>query len=97
MSYIPKSSNVIPCRHCGKQVREDDKSCLNCGGKAPGIYSQCPNCGSSKYVYHYYGFVIQRAIAGFVLLGPLGLLGGSIGSGVVECICLECRRGVTVK
>ena len=50
----------------------------------------CPLCGSSRIQAGRKGYGVGKAAAGALLLGPLGLLGGFIGSSKVKVTCLKC-------
>lgn len=92
-SYGPSDYEYVKCRHCGKSIIESTQVCRYCNGTAPGIYTQCPTCGSNEYVWHNAGFSWIRAAVGAAAIGPLGLLNGAIGSTACECICLKCGQG----
>lgn len=51
---------------------------------------KCPRCGSSQLHSGEKGFSLGKAIAGDVLFGPIGILGGFIGSKKVMITCLKC-------
>lgn len=51
---------------------------------------RCPKCGSNQFTAGSKGFGLGKAAAGGLLLGPVGLLGGFIGSGQVTLSCLRC-------
>lgn len=51
---------------------------------------KCPECGSNQITASKKGFGLGKAAAGGLLLGPVGLLGGAIGSGKVKITCLKC-------
>lgn len=51
---------------------------------------KCPSCGSAQISAGNKGFGLGKAVAGGVLLGPVGLLSGFIGSGQVTLACLRC-------
>lgn len=51
----------------------------------------CPHCHSSRVSGGKKGFGIGKAAVGTLLLGPIGLLGGFIGSNNLEFVCLDCR------
>lgn len=86
-------SNIVPCRKCENNVSEITKVCNHCGIDSPGITSECPDCGSINYTFQTSGFTIKRALAGAILLGPIGLSAGVIGFNDVECICKNCGQG----
>ena len=50
----------------------------------------CPLCGSSRIQAGRKGYGVGKAAAGALLLGPVGLLGGFIGSSKVKVTCLKC-------
>ena len=51
---------------------------------------RCPKCGSNQLAAGSKGFGLGKAAAGGLLLGPVGLLSGFIGSGQVTLSCLRC-------
>ena len=51
---------------------------------------RCPKCGSNQFMGGQQGFGLGKAAAGGLLLGPVGLLSGFIGSGQVTLSCLRC-------
>jgi len=51
---------------------------------------KCPRCGSSQVHAGNKGFGLGKAAAGGILLGPVGLLGGLIGSKKIMVTCLNC-------
>ncbi len=51
---------------------------------------RCPKCGSTQIAAGNKGFGLGKAAAGGLLLGPVGLLGGLIGSKKVMITCLKC-------
>lgn len=79
------------CKHCGEIIdvvlREQSKSPLSAKGE-PELF--CPKCGSNSLSANKKGFGLGKAAAGAVLLGPVGLLGGLIGSGTIKVTCLSC-------
>lgn len=50
----------------------------------------CPRCGSSSIQVVKKGFSFGKAAAGGLLLGPVGLVGGAIGSNDLQRVCLNC-------
>lgn len=50
----------------------------------------CPRCGSTQLTANKKGFGLGKAAAGGLLLGPVGLLGGFLGSNKVLITCLKC-------
>lgn len=51
---------------------------------------RCPKCNSTQIAANQKGFGVGKATTGAVLLGPLGLLGGFVGSSKVKVTCLRC-------
>lgn len=51
---------------------------------------KCPRCKSIQLHAGSKGFGLGKAAAGGLLLGPVGLLGGLIGSRKVMITCLKC-------
>ncbi|MDP1859703.1 MAG: hypothetical protein Q8K82_13590 [Gemmatimonadaceae bacterium] len=51
---------------------------------------QCPKCGGEQIAGAKAGFGLGKAAVGAVALGPVGLLGGLIGSKAVRVGCLAC-------
>jgi tellurium resistance protein TerD len=53
---------------------------------------KCPQCGSTQITGGTKGFGLGKAAAGGILLGPVGLLGGMIGSKKTMVTCLKCGK-----
>lgn len=51
---------------------------------------QCPKCGSKQISAKDKGFGLGKAAVGAVVLGPVGLLGGLVGSKKTLIVCLSC-------
>ncbi|MBC9786619.1 hypothetical protein H1S01_19425 [Heliobacterium chlorum] len=51
---------------------------------------KCKKCGSSQVSVGDKGFGLGKAAIGGILLGPVGLLGGLVGSKKTVIICLKC-------
>lgn len=51
---------------------------------------RCPRCRSTQLTANRKGFGLGKAAAGGLLLGPIGLLGGFLGSSKVKITCLKC-------
>jgi len=51
---------------------------------------RCPVCNSNQITANSKGFGVGKAAAGGLLLGPVGLLGGFVGSGKVKITCMKC-------
>jgi tellurium resistance protein TerD len=51
---------------------------------------RCPKCLSAQVTAIQKGFGTGGAVLGAVLLGPIGLLGGLIGSGKPKLACMKC-------
>jgi tellurium resistance protein TerD len=53
---------------------------------------KCPKCGSTQITAGDKGFGLGKAAVGGILLGPVGLLGGMLGSKKVMITCLKCGK-----
>jgi tellurium resistance protein TerD len=51
---------------------------------------KCPRCSSTQLTADKKGFGLGKALGGGLLLGPIGLLGGFMGSKKVLITCLKC-------
>lgn len=51
---------------------------------------RCPKCNSTSIYAGKKGFGIGKALAGAVLVGPIGLLAGGIGMKKIKLTCLNC-------
>lgn len=61
-------------------------------GKQKNPEVRCPKCGAKQITTSTKGFGLGRAATGALLLGPVGLLGGFIGSTKVKLVCLNCGK-----
>ena len=50
----------------------------------------CPMCGSTELSSARKGFSGGKAVAGGLLLGPVGIVAGGLGSNKVKIHCLKC-------
>jgi hypothetical protein len=50
----------------------------------------CPKCGSNQLTANKKGFSGKKALVGDILVGPVGLLAGTIGSNKIKITCLAC-------
>jgi predicted RNA-binding Zn-ribbon protein involved in translation (DUF1610 family) len=93
-----------PCPHCGENVTipnsdgsfpaSEDPACsvapVQTAMRDPAAPVRCPRCSSAQVSANKKGFGGKGAVIGAVLLGPVGLLGGLMGSGKVKITCLKC-------
>jgi tellurium resistance protein TerD len=89
---------LMYCPYCGKELADNVNFCSGCGKKvnkeckwdSPNEEIRCPKCNSNQITAGNKGFGLGKAAAGGLLLGPVGLLGGVIGSKKVMITCLRC-------
>lgn len=79
-----------PITCCGKSIRVVYKQ-KDLGTPEP-EQIKCPSCGSNQITAGQRGFGTGNAVAGGILFGWVGLLGGLIGSNQVIVTCLKCGR-----
>ena len=58
--------------------------------ESQGTAMKCPKCGSTQFHTGDKGFSLGKAAVGNVLAGPVGLLGGLLGSKKTMITCLQC-------
>ncbi len=91
------------CANCGNKLIDSDQFCPKCGNKVKDEKTEidndtiesiirCPYCGSKHLHTDAKGFSIKKAAMGTVLIGPIGLLAGNIGSSKVKITCLKCGK-----
>lgn len=51
---------------------------------------RCPKCRSNQFTVKNKGFGLGKAAIGAIALGPVGLLGGLVGSKKIKVVCLKC-------
>ena len=51
---------------------------------------KCPRCGSTSLSGNKKGYGIGKGVVGAMVVGPLGLMAGNIGSGKVKVTCMQC-------
>lgn len=61
------------------ESNDNEKDCIN-----------CPKCKSTQFTANKKGFSLGNAITGDLLVGPVRLLGGVIGSNDIVITCLKC-------
>lgn len=61
----------------------------------PDAEIRCPKCGSSQLTANTKGYGAGKAVVGTIAFGPLGLLGGFIGSKKILITCLRCGNSWT--
>ena len=85
-------SDLVKCKTCGVEVSKTAPSCPSCGENLPGLAIKCPKCGSMSISIGQKGFGLGKSVAGAVLLGPIGLLGGVMGRKKLEITCQSCGK-----
>lgn len=53
---------------------------------------KCPKCKSTQITSKTKGFGLGKAAVGGILLGPIGLAGGLLGSKKIKVVCLKCGK-----
>ena len=100
---------LIECPDCHKQVSDAAATCPQCGRPMNAIAASAPSpptpghvcihCGSTNLSYadEKQGFGAGKAVVGALMFGPLGLLGGAIGSRKrhVHVRCNACLKTFT--
>lgn len=102
----PQPESDPRCPKCGFAFGWDGHKCSHCGNvggesQVPRVRRrprvQCPRCSSTDLSANKKGYGLGKAAAGGILLGPVGLLGGLIGSGKVVITCLSCGHAWEVR
>ncbi|WCK55580.1 TerD family protein [Aneurinibacillus sp. Ricciae_BoGa-3] len=60
------------------------------GNMYSGDMARCPRCGSTQIISGKKGFGFGKAAIGGLIFGPIGLLGGFLGSKKLEFTCARC-------
>lgn len=86
------NNTMIQCPNCKNSIQTNTKIEVKEGAISmrEDDSIKCPKCGSTQITAGNKGFGLGKAAAGAVLLGPVGLLGGVIGSKKVMVGCLKC-------
>lgn len=93
-----KEGMKVPCPHCGMQTVLLVPAASVAQRKDPRVFPgevaespvRCPKCHSTQVAANPKGFRLGNAALGGVLLGPLGLFGGFLGSREIRITCLKC-------
>ncbi|KGK90056.1 tellurium resistance protein TerD [Desulfosporosinus sp. HMP52] len=92
----PQSSYSQNAQSLGQSTQAMGQSLQTYGQQAQSSGHQsgmtCPRCHSSQVTAGKKGFGLGKAAIGGVLLGPVGLLAGFIGSKNMEFVCLSCKE-----
>ena len=85
----PKKNVIVSetPHECNEQVVTTDFNNASITG-----LSFCPYCRSSRVVVGQKGYSVGKGLAGAVLAGPIGLVGGLIGSTKCQSTCLNCGK-----
>jgi tellurium resistance protein TerD len=89
--FCPKCKKryLVPISAQG-QAQECDCGNINIVPKVEVSSIKCSRCGSTQIGAGTKGFSLGKAAVGGVLLGPVGLLGGLLGSKETMVTCLKC-------
>jgi DNA-directed RNA polymerase subunit RPC12/RpoP len=79
------NNTLIRCPNCGRQVSPYSKI----KSKNDDVV-RCPRCGSTQLATGNKGFGVGKAAVGAIIAGPIGLVGGFVGSGKTMITCLKC-------
>jgi tellurium resistance protein TerD len=85
-SYIEKCENQLKVSI--EKMTQQEEQYLSFAERCSGIH--CPLCDATQITVQDKGFGIGKAAVGGLLLGPVGLLGGLIGSKQTMIVCLKC-------
>jgi tellurium resistance protein TerD len=85
---------IVPEKASKDEIKTiaDQKDVSNYSNNAQSVEDviKCPKCGSIQITAGNKGFGLGKAAVGGVLLGPVGLLGGLVGSKKIIVTCLKC-------
>ena len=87
---------AIQCTKCGEyhnlitENSQPDVSFNKPNKPTENAALKCPRCGSTQLHAGDKGFSLGKAAAGGILIGPIGLLGGLLGSKKTMITCLQC-------
>ncbi len=59
--------------------------------------TKCPTCGSKNIRILPKGFSLGKSVAGAIVAGPLGVLGGLHGKNDLQVTCSNCYKTFTIK
>lgn len=85
---------LITCPECGKEISSDAQNCPHCG--KPLQYIACPYCSSKDIQPEKEGYNGLKGAAGYIAVGPLGLLAGTHGSHDIKLHCLSCGKSFDI-
>jgi RNA polymerase subunit RPABC4/transcription elongation factor Spt4 len=78
----------VYCASCGAHIKKEAAICPFCGVQQ--IKMLCPKCGTDQLAIGKKGFGTGAAVVSTVLLGPVGLAAGLIGSKKEQAPCQKC-------
>jgi predicted Zn finger-like uncharacterized protein len=109
-NLTPEPIQMKDCPYCGEEIQSVAKKCKHCGewldhsgsnnrpvARAPSQGEPtCPNCGCTQFQITKKGYSADTGCCMAILLGPLGLLCGLMGSKVTSSVCVKCGHDMVL-